>query len=236
MSTALFPFAVWQSGTNENSIPANDNALRVEILMGPAVGVADSAPGSPSDGDQYVVGTGWGGHSTDNVVIYKGGVWLEFDAYEGWIKSIAGVQSLFDGTEWIEGGGGGGGIPDAPEDGSLYARRDGDWEAISDSSTPPVVTVSGTSHNIGSDESGSYLRFTSGTAKTCTFRPESSHALPENGQWEIRNAGAGNLTLTPGSGVTLTPPYDGTLVVPPGGTVAVKRAATDSFDVMGVTV
>lgn len=79
------------------------------------------------------------------------------------------------------------------------------------------------------------MRFTASSAKTCTFRPNSVEALPANGEWHLRNAGAGNLTLTPGSGVTLNAPYSGTLVVPPQGTVTVKRVAADLFDVMGVT-
>ena len=129
MSTPLFPLAVWQSGTNENSIPANDNALRVQVLMAPAIDVADSEPGSPSEDDIHVIGTAWGGFTTDNVVIYKGGVWLEWETFEGWVKVIDGHQHYFDGTDWVLGGGGSG-IPDAPSDGNTYGRRDGDWAQV----------------------------------------------------------------------------------------------------------
>lgn len=100
MSTPLFPLAVWQSGTNENSIPANDNSLRVQVLMAPAIGVADSEPGSPSEDDIHVIGTAWGGFTTDNVVIYKGGVWLEFEAFQGWAKTIAGDLCMYSGAAW----------------------------------------------------------------------------------------------------------------------------------------
>lgn len=128
MSTPLFPLAVWQSGTNQNSIPANDNALRVQVLMAPAIDVADAEPGSPNEDDIYVIGTAWGGFTTDNVVIYKGGVWLEWDAFKGWVKIIDDQEHYFDGSGWVLGGGSG--LPDAPSDGNTYGRKDGAWAQV----------------------------------------------------------------------------------------------------------
>lgn len=104
-----------------------------------------------------------------------------------------------------------------------------------------VLTDTGTNHNIGRDEAGSYIRMTSGDAKTVTFRPESVEALPTDGEWHIRNAASSgspapeNLTLVAGSGVTLNAPADGTLVLEPGMTVTVKRVASNTFDVFGQT-
>lgn len=88
MSTQLFPFAVWLSGTNQNSIPANDNALRNEVLARAALGVADAEPSESDtdDGDVYIVGTPWGGFATDDVVIYRGGTWYGFEPFDGWLK------------------------------------------------------------------------------------------------------------------------------------------------------
>lgn len=109
MSTPILPLAVWLSGTNENSIPANDNALRMEVALGAAIDFAGSEPVSPSDGDQYIVSSSWSGFAVDNCVIYKGGTWLEFEAYDGWIKTIDGDVYQFDGSDWnvVSGGGGG---------------------------------------------------------------------------------------------------------------------------------
>lgn len=104
-----------------------------------------------------------------------------------------------------------------------------------------VIADSGASHDIAADEVGSYIRMTSGHDKTVTFRPESVHALPTDGEWHVRNAASsgspapGNLTLVAGSGVTLNAPADGTLVLEPGMTVTVKRVAADTFDVFGQT-
>lgn len=102
MSTDIFPFAVWLSGTNENSIPANDNALRNEVLAKGALGLANSEPVGPADGDMYVVGTTWGGFATDDVVIYEGGTWLGFNPFDGWAKTIAGDLFIYNGSAWSE--------------------------------------------------------------------------------------------------------------------------------------
>lgn len=85
---AIFPLALWVEGTNQNSTPANDNALRIQALMGPAKGFAVTAPSSPAEGDQWVISTAWGGHAVDNIVIYTGGTWKEFAVYNGLFKSI----------------------------------------------------------------------------------------------------------------------------------------------------
>jgi len=119
MSTQLFPFAVWLAGTNQNSIPANDNALRAEVIAAPAIDVADSEPGAPSDGDVHIVGTTWGGFATDDVVIYRDGNWYGFEPFEGWLKRLLDTGDLlgYDGSDgWavvLSGGGGGGGDTDA---------------------------------------------------------------------------------------------------------------------------
>lgn len=109
MSDPILPFAVWQSGTNQNSIPANDNALRNEVLVKGALTVANSEPGSPSQRDVHVVGTAWGGFSTNDVVIYIESTWYGFAPFSGWIKKIGSSVYSYSGSSWdlVSGGGGG---------------------------------------------------------------------------------------------------------------------------------
>lgn len=109
----------------------------------------------------------------------------------------------------------------------------------STSSTSVLETLNDSSSNydvLSGDANVKYRRMTSGTAKTATFRPNSTHALPTDGEWHFRCVGAGDLTLTPGSGVTLNAPAGGTLVLSAGMSVTVKRIAEDAFDVIGQTV
>lgn len=100
----------------------------------------------------------------------------------------------------------------------------------------PVTTVAGTSATAALADIGTYQRWTNTGAKAYTVPPQSTVAWTADAQITIRNAAAGNLTLTPGSGVSLNAPYLGTLVVPPGGTVVLKRGAADVWDVLGATV
>jgi hypothetical protein len=120
MSTDVFPFAVWLAGTNQNSIPANDNALRVEVITGPALSIESTQPGSPAEGDQYILGaapTGaqWAAFDEDDVVIFKGGTWLAFAPYQGWLKFNAddGDTYQWDAGWAVFAGGGGGGAVDS---------------------------------------------------------------------------------------------------------------------------
>lgn len=93
---AIYPFATLASGTLNPSIPVNDNALRSEVKDVKALGFADSAPGSPTEGDQWIVGTTWGGFTTDNIVVYKGGTWLEFVPFAGQFKKIGAAVYIYD--------------------------------------------------------------------------------------------------------------------------------------------
>lgn len=107
-SAPVFPLARWLEGTTQPDIPFNDNALRNEVLAKGALGIANSEPGSPSDGDVHVVGTAWGGFTTDDVVIYYGGTWYGFAPFDGWVKSIADEAYIYQG-EWVQFGNQGGG-------------------------------------------------------------------------------------------------------------------------------
>lgn len=221
MSTQLFPLAVWQSGTNENSIPANDNALRVEVLMGPAVGVANSAPSSPSDNAQYVVGTPWGGFSENNVVIYKGGTWLEWEAFNGWNKTIAGVLNYFNGSDWVVGAGGSGsgdvlGPPSATDnriavfDGATgKLLKDGGYtiaQLRELALTTPVNVQTGTAYTLVLADSFRMVCMDNTATNTLTVPPNSAVAFPVGTRIDIGQDGTGQTTIAAGAGVTIRTP------------------------------
>lgn len=117
MSTPIFPQAVWQSGTNENSIPANDNSLRNEAINRNVISRAVTAqPVSPADGDVYILttihtGTQWATFEPDDIVIYRGGTWYAFTPVEGVVINNNGTLYEYSGPSsgWtaISGGGGG---------------------------------------------------------------------------------------------------------------------------------
>jgi hypothetical protein len=116
MSTPILPFAVWASGTNQNSIPANDNSLRNQILNGLVIDDATTAqPGSPTAGDIYIIpasatGAQWSTFDEDDLVIFANGTWYAFAPVEGVVVNFDGEQKQWTtvgGWEVVSGGGGG---------------------------------------------------------------------------------------------------------------------------------
>ena len=108
MSTPILPFAVWASGTNQNSIPANDNSLRNQILNGLVIDDATTAqPVSPANGDIYIIPAGatgaqWSTFDEGDLAIYSGGTWYSFAPVDGVVVNFDGEQK-----QWLEGSAGG---------------------------------------------------------------------------------------------------------------------------------
>lgn len=105
MSTPILPFAAWQSGTNQNSIPANDNSLRNQILNGLVIGTANDEAGGDADGDIYIVGSAPAGAFASfdefDLAIYMTGNWYAFAPVQGVCVNIAGALNQWNGSAYI---------------------------------------------------------------------------------------------------------------------------------------
>lgn len=105
MSTPFLPPSMWLAGTNQNSIPANDNALRFWISQAD-VGIATTAqPGSPADGDTYIIqathtGAQWSTFTPEDLAIYSGGTWYAFAPVEGNRVSVGDEVYIFSSGAW----------------------------------------------------------------------------------------------------------------------------------------
>jgi hypothetical protein len=117
MSEPILPLAVWQSGTNEASIPANDNALRLEILNGLILSdVTAAQPGSPADGDIYIIPSGatgaqWSSFDENDLTIFSDGNWYAYAPAPGIVVNVDGTLKAWDAdtSAYVDIGGGGGG-------------------------------------------------------------------------------------------------------------------------------
>lgn len=113
MSTPILPFAVWESGTNQNSIPANDNSLRNQILNGLVISDSTTAqPGSPTNGDIYIIaathtGTQWATFTPLDLAIYSGGTWYAFAPVAGIVVNVAGTLKRWNGVTYVDAATGG---------------------------------------------------------------------------------------------------------------------------------
>jgi hypothetical protein len=113
MSTPILPYALWLSGTNQNSIPANDNSLRNQILHGNIISQSVTAqPASPTEGDAYIIasthtGAQWSTFTPKDLAIYSGGTWIAYAPVEGVQVSVAGSSYKYTSGAWTAAGGGG---------------------------------------------------------------------------------------------------------------------------------
>lgn len=112
MSDPILPLEVWQEGTLQNDVPANDNALRLEALSREVLAVANS-PSSTNDGDVFIVGSAPAGafatFDEDDLTIYRGGTWYAWAPVAGIVVNVAGDLMAWDGSWSPIGGSGTGG-------------------------------------------------------------------------------------------------------------------------------
>lgn len=102
MSVAILPLATWAAGTNQNSIPANDNALRLEALSRRIISKTTTAqPGSPADGDCYIIPTGktgaqWTTFTVDDIALFRSGLWYAWAPVTGIVVNVNGVLEAWN--------------------------------------------------------------------------------------------------------------------------------------------
>jgi hypothetical protein len=217
MSDPAFPYAVWAANTLQNDIPANDNSLRTEMLIVSALAIESTQPGSPTDGDCYIIGAApsgaqWSTFTEDDIALYRGGTWYAIEPPAGLLKYNEDDSTvyLFDGGWAVFSGGGGGG------------------------GASPVVTESGTNLDADNTNAGNYTRFTNSGTKTYTF--DSADSFNVGDEYHGRNVGAGLLTITEAGSFVINAPAGGTMDIPEGGTFTVKIVASAEADLFGLTV
>lgn len=98
--------------------------------------------------------------------------------------------------------------------------------------TRSINAQTGTSYTLVLGDAGDFVTMTNASASTLTVPPNSSVAFPTGTIIEGAQLGAGQVTLTPGSGVTIngTP---GLKVAAQYGTFGLIKTATDTWLAMG---
>jgi hypothetical protein len=108
----------------------NDVNLRLlsALVQARAISRTTALPGSPTDGDIYIVPDGAGSHPNE-IAIRDNGAWVYVVPEEGFRFYVDDDNEniQFDGTNWI---GFAAGLSDAPSDGTIYGRKDAAWEAV----------------------------------------------------------------------------------------------------------
>lgn len=208
MSDPIFPLAVWEEGTLQNDVPANDNSLRLEAILRGALSVANS-PGVSVDGTVYIVGAApAGAFSTfdeDDLTIYYGGTWYAWAPVTGLVVYIADTPYQWD-AGWTDVSGGGGG-----------------------SNNVSIVTEA-SPFTINPGTHGGRNRYVR-AAGDVTFNTSQSYTAGD--VFNIRATASIELLVT---GVTLTAPAGGTLELDADMAVSVIMTTSSAGDVIGQTV
>ncbi|MNK33283.1 Collagen triple helix repeat protein [compost metagenome] len=97
-----------------------------------------------------------------------------------------------------------------------------------------IITDTTTNRNIiATDAHSKYIRMTNAAAKTITAQPNATTAIPVGSVIVFFNVGAGNLTITPGSGVTINKPAVQTFVLGQYASATLTKVGTDEWDLAG---
>jgi hypothetical protein len=116
MTTPILEMDELAAAQNQPEVIVNEALRTLEAAMQiSALGYQNDPPGSPSEGDRYLVGdtpTGaWAGHA-EQLAYYSGG-WQFLQPLPGWHAHVVGDSGyIYESDSWDpDGGGGGGGGP-----------------------------------------------------------------------------------------------------------------------------
>jgi hypothetical protein len=100
-------------------------------------------------------------------------------------------------------------------------------------STVTINTQAGTSYTLVAGDAGALVRCTAGSGVTLTVPPNSSVAFGVGTVIEVRQSGAGQVTVSPGSGVTLNSESSMRKTAAQHRSVSLVKVATDTWDLDG---
>jgi hypothetical protein len=114
MSDPFIPPAFWEEGDTQARLSVNDTFLRWWITQANVNNATTAQPGSPADGDTYIIqsthtGAQWATFDPEDLAIYFGGTWYAFAPVEGNRVSVSGAVYIYTSGAWTASGGGGGG-------------------------------------------------------------------------------------------------------------------------------
>lgn len=209
----------------------HDANLRVlsALVQARVLSRTTALPGSPSDGQIYIVPSDAGANA-NRIAVRDNGAWVYIEAqsgYRAWVSDTS-TFAYFNGSAWSDEVSGGG-ISDAPNDGKRYLRQSAAWTELP--TNVPVTTYTGNRTAVIGD-GGAYVRMDVSVANDFTVPPNSSVAFPIGTVIQLRQAGAGQTTIVQGSGVTVTTPETRKLRKQ-GASAALVKVGTDVWDLTG---
>lgn len=242
MSNPILPYDVWPSGIEQASVPANQNALRTQILFSEALSDTESnQPADPADGAVYIIpigatGAAWSTFSPDDLAIFRDGAWYAFSPVVGVRMTVLGAQKIYAGTAgWVAFGGSGEwgsitGILSSQLD--LQAALDSKVDVASNFLPVNTITASGT---LAISNAGQFITCDhASVAIDIEVPPQSSVSWANFTEIHFIRTNAAAVSFSPGAGVSITCPASQALGIKEvGGVVTLKQIAEDSWVAFG---
>lgn len=200
----------WDLGADGWNTENDVNLRRLSALVqGAVLSRTTALPGSPSDGDIYIVPSGG---DEDKIAVRDNGSWVYLTPAAGWRVWVADDAKFayFDGSDWADeasGGGGGGG-------------------------TEIAIADKTASHTLVLGDAGKYVRMNVGSGNDLTVPTNASVAFPVGTVIQIRQVGAGQTTVVAASGVTINS-AETLKLRKQGSSAALIKVATDEWDLTG---
>lgn len=220
MSEPILPLPTWPEGIDQPDLVFNDLSNRLEILNGLVISDSVSAqPGSPADGDIYILGDApsgaqWSSFDEYDLAIYRDGTWYAFAPSEGILVNRAGSMVTWDGAGYVAvGGGGAGGVsgPGTSTNNSLPRWDGAGGDSIKNSGV--LVTdndeISGYAADINRQTGSTYTLQASDKGKVIEIANAGSvtltlpNSLPKGFACTVIQDGAGQVTFSAASGASL---------------------------------
>lgn len=182
MTTPILQLDEWQQGQSQPHVPVNTAIRWLEFFSQMSVlsATTDTPPGSPSDGDAYIVPTG------------ATGVWSDQD----------GRVALRVGTAWA--------FREAPigslvwvQDESIRYRQ---YASLQWSAQLRVRTIAGTSGAFQTSDCENVIETTNSSEVTIEIPADDDELIPVGATILIRQIGTGQVVIDPGDGVTVLYP------------------------------
>lgn len=203
--------AFWTVGSNNWEQQHDPDTRKISVLCQCSVlSRVTNLPGSPSNGDIYIIPVG---QTDENKIAARdNGEWVLYTPIEGWLAFVK-DQDLFyyyTGSAW-----------------ALWEGGSGDDDVVE------LTIVNKTdNHTLELSDAGCYLRMNAAGAKAFTVPPNASVAFPTGTVMQLRQVGAGQVTITAGVGVTINTPE--TLKCrKQGSTVSIVKVGTNEWDITG---
>lgn len=213
----------WNTGMDENLLVLST------LVQGSVLSRVTALPGSPSEGDRYIVPTGSGGTS-NQIAVYDDGAWVYLVPQQGWLIYVIDVAEFryWSGASWTvlpTGGGGGGGgatefteLTDVPADytgqGEKLVAVKADESGLEFVDAPSgggasygyasINAQTGTSYTpVLGDKEGILITLSNASPIAFYLPQDSEVAFPVGSVIEGHQLGAGLVSIFAGTGATV---------------------------------